>query len=145
MKELSPEQKKKRNENSRRYRAKHPERLSEQQRRYNAKHREQRAEGLRRYALKHPARVAGYRRKAKYGITPERYQELLGAQHGACAICFRTTALCVDHDHRCCPGKKSCGFCVRGLVCAGCNSMLGLAHDNPRILLSGVAYLEKHA
>lgn len=31
----------------------------------------------------------------------------------------------VDHDHGCCPGEKSCGQCVRGLVCNRCNMQIG--------------------
>lgn len=28
----------------------------------------------------------------------------------------------VDHDHKCCSGDKSCGKCVRGILCPGCNT-----------------------
>jgi hypothetical protein len=31
----------------------------------------------------------------------------------------------VDHDHGCCPGRKSCGKCTRGLLHPACNSWLG--------------------
>jgi hypothetical protein len=31
----------------------------------------------------------------------------------------------VDHDHRCCPGERSCGQCVRGLAHHACNRRLG--------------------
>jgi hypothetical protein len=31
----------------------------------------------------------------------------------------------IDHDHVCCPGRKSCGACVRGPVCSACNTRLG--------------------
>ncbi len=31
----------------------------------------------------------------------------------------------VDHDHACCPGDRSCGACVRGIICHSCNSALG--------------------
>lgn len=61
-----------------------------------------------------------------YGITAEQYQALYAAQSGRCYICRRKSSqrLAVDHDHNCCPGKVSCGRCVRGLLCAperGCN------------------------
>jgi hypothetical protein len=35
---------------------------------------------------------------------------------------------CTDHDHECCPGRRSCGHCVRGVVCATCNSLLTVAY-----------------
>ena len=39
-------------------------------------------------------------------------------------------ALCVDHDHKCCPGKKSCGKCVRGILCINHNRIVAqLEHD----------------
>jgi len=30
-------------------------------------------------------------------------------------------SLHVDHDHNCCNGVKSCGKCVRGIICNRCN------------------------
>jgi hypothetical protein len=70
---------------------------------------------------------------AKHKITGSRYRKLLFAQQGVCAICghgnYRlgeVVPLGIDHDHACCPGKTSCGGCVRGLHCAGCGGFLGL-------------------
>ena len=65
-----------------------------------------------------------------FGITLERYQAMLTAQGGCCAVCRRSAsefprAFHVDHDHACCPGKKTCGNCVRGLLCPNCNKNLG--------------------
>jgi hypothetical protein len=31
----------------------------------------------------------------------------------------------VDHDHACCPGSRSCGRCIRGIIHHACNAMLG--------------------
>jgi hypothetical protein len=34
--------------------------------------------------------------------------------------------LCVDHDQACCPDeKRSCGNCIRGLLCLAGNTALG--------------------
>lgn len=41
------------------------------------------------------------------------------------------TKLHIDHDHGCCPTTISCGRCVRGTLCAGCNIRLGWCRDKP--------------
>jgi len=60
--------------------------------------------------------------KNRYKLTKEQYDEM--AKEG-CYICSSTEFLQVDHDHACCPGTKSCGKCVRGIVCSSCNRHLG--------------------
>ena len=65
--------------------------------------------------------------KTAYQLSLEEYEKLLASQDGVCAICKRSPKsrrLAVDHDHSCCPGKSSCGECVRGLLCTNCNSRL---------------------
>jgi hypothetical protein len=39
--------------------------------------------------------------------------------------------------------EKSCGKCVRGLVCNRCNRVIGNAQDDVGLLKSAVAYLEQ--
>lgn len=72
--------------------------------------------------------------KSVYSITGEEYAAIKEAQGGKCYICQRATGaaknLAVDHDHACCPGKTSCGYCVRMLGCSGCNSMLAHVRDD---------------
>jgi hypothetical protein len=36
----------------------------------------------------------------------------------------------IDHDHNCCPGNRSCGKCVRGVVCMACNIAIGWCKDD---------------
>lgn len=89
----------------------------------------------------------------RYGLTRERYDAMLAAQDGLCALCGQAErtlnksgevrALGVDHDHACCSGKKSCGDCIRGLLCAHCNVALGSFEDSVERLLLAIAYLEK--
>jgi hypothetical protein len=81
------------------------------------------------------------------------FDVLWDAQKGLCAGCGepmlprgRTRdSACVDHDHTCCPGKKSCGKCVRGLIHWSCNMVLGFVRDNPAPLQGLIAYLAQHA
>jgi hypothetical protein len=81
---------------------------------------------------------------ARKGLTAERVQALLEAQGGRCAICpSYLTVPHIDHDHSCCPGPKSCGECVRGLLCASCNHMLGKARDKPEVLEAAARYLRQ--
>ena len=81
-----------------------------------------------------------------YGLTEAQYQALYEAQGGRCYICQRAKGtgrkrLAVDHDHTCCPGDKSCGECVRGLLCATDNQMLGHLRDDVEALQRAIDYL----
>lgn len=92
-----------------------------------------------------------YYRKT-YNITEEQYNEILAHQGGVCFICGPITGrngsskrLAVDHDHSCCPGKTSCGKCVRGLLCSDCNrNVLGHLRDSEEALLRAIRYLNTH-
>ncbi|MFI6356773.1 endonuclease domain-containing protein [Streptomyces sp. NPDC050743] len=69
-------------------------------------------------------------RLSHYNATREFVDLLLDFQQARCAICrvadSGVRTLHIDHDHACCPGRRSCGKCVRGLVCSNCNAY-GLA------------------
>jgi hypothetical protein len=81
----------------------------------------------------------------KYKLTKEQYCEMVKAQEHKCATCHRyTEKLEVDHDHRCCPGKKSCGKCTRKLLCSGCNSALGWVRDDILVLENLISYLKSY-
>jgi hypothetical protein len=91
-------------------------------------------------------RVTGrHYRLARYNLTIEDYQRLLEKQGGVCAICGGPPTpgrnYHVDHDHACCPGDRSCGKCVRGLLCDGCNTALGLFRDRQHVLVRAANYI----
>lgn len=84
--------------------------------------------------------------KYTYGLTKDQFDALLESQDGVCAICKRVeltgkrTRLSVDHDHKCCDGPRSCGECVRGLLCQNCNSGISRLED---YMEAAKAYLER--
>lgn len=64
----------------------------------------------------------------------------------SCATCgSRDRELHVDHDHDCCEGRKSCGECVRGVLCESCNMVLGRVNDDREVLKAMIAYLDTSA
>ena len=77
------------------------------------------------------------REMKKYGTTVEWYRDKLIEQSGICALCKHLShhhgpiqRLQVDHNHDCCDlHTKSCGKCLRGLLCADCNIRLAPVED----------------
>ncbi len=83
-----------------------------------------------------------------YNIDQDYYVALVVKQKNRCAVCRTDTpggrgqSWAIDHDHQCCPGKGSCGNCVRGLLCNGCNLTLGYAGDDSARLHALANYIE---
>jgi hypothetical protein len=90
------------------------------------------------------ARWARTHKLNRYGLTQAVFDQMLETQGYACAMGgepFEEGQLvCIDHDHACCPDeKRSCGKCVRGLLCLSCNTALGIIERKQAI---AKAYLE---
>ena len=78
-----------------------------------------------------------------YKITLEKYDQMLANQAGVCRLCGtppKRNKLSVDHDHNCCPGRVTCGGCIRGLVCVPCNLALGRI-ENAEWIAKAAAYI----
>lgn len=81
-----------------------------------------------------------------YGITNEQYTEILIQQNGKCAVCLKEETavskegkikrLSVDHNH-------TTGI-IRGLLCSGCNTGLGMLKEDIEIVESLILYIKKH-
>lgn len=91
--------------------------------------------------------------RTRYGLTWDAFNAMLAAQGGGCAICFSKEprgkgSWHIDHDHSCCPTDsskgivKTCGKCVRGILCHQCNTGLGNFRDDRQLLHFAVQYLE---
>jgi hypothetical protein len=131
-------------ERARRYRA--SEKGRETRRRYREAHREEiKADGRRRY-LTNPERFMWFR----HGLRPEDWWALWASQGGCCYLCeaplpkeANYRVIVIEHDHRCCPPARSCPRCRRGLAHAACNTLIGLADDDPAELCKIAANLER--
>ena len=74
-------------------------------------------------------------RLKKYGITQEKFNQMMNEQGGLCAICKKdiSETAYIDHCHT--------SLEVRGLLCHHCNSGLGMFFDNPEYLRAAIDYL----
>jgi hypothetical protein len=86
-----------------------------------------------------PDKQKSIRLKHAYGITLDQRDAMLLAQGGVCAVCQAEKSgqrdWHTDHCHT--------SGAVRGILCHGCNTALGLFKDNPTTLASAITYLGK--
>lgn len=87
--------------------------------------------------------------KYKFGLTWDDYVSMIEAQGARCAICGHPDGRggrdwAIDHDRSCCAGVRSCGRCVRGLLCMNCNRALGYFEDDIDRLRGAAEYLTKY-
>lgn len=76
-----------------------------------------------------------------YGISLEKYEQILIKQEYSCAICkihqdSLSRKLCVDHCHK--------TEQVRGLLCGNCNVGIGKLKDDINLLETAVNYLKSY-
>lgn len=82
--------------------------------------------------------------KHRYNISLEKYIEIYNSQEGKCKICSEFISIevkgdnpaVVDHCHK--TGK------VRGILCSGCNKLLGFAKDQILLLENSIKYLKEN-
>lgn len=76
----------------------------------------------------------------EYGLTVEEYEAKLAAQDDICGACGLPAEpgdpLVLDHNHR--------TSVNRAFIHQTCNKMIGLAGDDPIVLLRAAVYLLKH-
>lgn len=101
----------------------------------------------------HREKILARQRKYRfleYGISEEQFLQKLSGQNGMCQICrtpFGKDLInkpYIDHDHSCCRGNRSCGKCVRDLLCMRCNLLIGYAQESPQVLEEAASYIRLH-
>jgi len=129
-----------------RYRAKNKEKLNKYNSDYNKKYSAEIHEKRENWRRSSPEKDKNARLMLNYGITYETYRGILQNQCNRCGICnveFKGTykfpdlrSTCVDHDHF---NRKE----IRGVLCRGCNSGIGLFDDSPFLLGAALLWLTK--
>jgi hypothetical protein len=132
---------------SREYRRRNPEKIRIYNKWYRETHPDKVRELGRAYKASHPEKAIeqnARRRLRRYGISEPEFQAIRARQHDSCAICKKPLSedMHIDHNHDCCPTKRGCPKCVRGILCVSCNLMLGSSGDNINTLRNAVLYLE---
>ena len=121
------------------YYTKHPEQIKARNTVYRKEHPEQiKAYGIA-FRKENPERIKAYHLSNKYKLTLQEYKDFWFRQNGCCPCGFIFAEIPgqtphIDHDHACCPGGKSCGKCVRGLLCRICNFVLGVYKEDLQLL-----------
>ena len=88
-----------------------------------------------------------------HNTTGKFLRSLFDAQLRKCAACAEPIdffakrsevgSFHVDHDHGCCPTRgASCGQCIRGLLCPGCNTALGFMKEDAERIRALAHYAE---
>ena len=108
------------------------------------------------YQKTEAGKLAGLKAKMKYryGITLKQYLQISKSQDDACYLCGEKETvphhkndtvmrLAVDHDHSCCPGTRSCGLCIRSLLCYNCNRFMGRVDKSPKLQERFLDYLHR--
>lgn len=76
--------------------------------------------------------------KTKYGISEDKFWEMLVDQEFSCATChvkLTKATTHIDHDHR--------SGIVRGLLCFNCNVAIGHFRDNPVLMERAASYVRE--
>lgn len=99
------------------------------------------------YIAKNPNYAKEKHLRQRFKLSIEKRNKLIQEQNGRCKICGTSDpgkrGWQIDHDHECCPTrKKTCGKCIRGILCISCNKGLGDFKDSSNLLKAAALYLE---
>lgn len=79
--------------------------------------------------------------RSRKGCSEDFYLKLM--EEVKCQSCGVEERLVTDHDHSCHPGDAMCEKCIRGRICNGCNTSLGLLGEDVQRILALAEYAKK--
>jgi len=102
---------------------------------YSPESKEKRKKYAKKYAIENKDKLKDYHLKYRYGLSLEKYNEKLSSQDNLCSICNKDLKgrKHLDHNHE--TGQ------VRGILCSGCNTGLGMFLEDKKSLERAIEYL----
>jgi len=124
------------------YYKRNKEKLIKRQREWYSNNKQASLAANREWRKKNPEKDMNRRFINLYGISYSEYNEIFLSQNGNCKICginqsMLKKRLSVDHSHT--TGK------IRGLLCAKCNSAIGLLSDDAEVISRAAAYIKENS
>lgn len=113
-----------------------------------ARNKKQRENARKVYASQTPEARWAQDLRYRHGMTLAQWQAMCDEQDGLCYLCLRplpegAKEIVIDHDHSCCPPRKSCARCRRGMACRYCNVGVGALGDSPERMRLAADNLER--
>tara|TARA_R110002167_G_scaffold75032_1_gene209815 strand:+ start:452 stop:862 length:411 start_codon:yes stop_codon:yes gene_type:complete len=107
------------------------------QKEYYLKNKEHILARVKTWSLNNKDKVKENQLKKRYNLTLDQYNKMLSDQNNSCKVCnIKMTKPNVDHCHT--------TFKVRGLLCNGCNTSLGLLKEDTKIMQKLIEYIKEH-
>jgi len=117
------------------------EEYSQSRKEYYQKNKERILSQVKKYRDNNIDAIKDRNRVKNYGLVLGDFDKMIISQDNKCCICNKELGvgkeIAIDHCHT--SGN------VRGILCSGCNLMLGMAYDDIEIFKSAILYLEKHS
>lgn len=137
---------------ARQWRVANPEVARAASRKWQARQRAENGDALREYRRNYarqwnkdnPGRARDNDLRKKYGFDFSEVLARVVRQRGCAGCGGQFDKWVVDHDHSCCATEDTCGSCVRGILCRGCNVTLGNTKDSPETLRRLAGYIESY-
>lgn len=127
-------------EHKKKYRAENKEKVAGQYSAYYRSNKDKVSARIVAWGRSNPDKLRQYYVKKTYGLSKEQFHRLLESHSGRCHICgsedagSKSGTFNIDHCHK--TGE------VRGMLCGGCNHVLGRVSDSVDLLKKYIAYLE---
>lgn len=127
------------------------EKINKQTKKYKEENKEKMYAASLLWKKNNPDKLKKYQRvsnlRKNFGISMEKYEQMLSDQNGLCAICKNPETFIHHQTNE--PARLSVDHChktnkIRQLLCRKCNNAIGLFKEDVKVIQNAINYLEAH-